>query len=312
MSAIFEGPYPDGFQSNRSDAGQQSGGAVGCAKLDAAGSFLVDRYEVKFLVEEVPLVSDGLSDYTLGEVVAELLGNPSAAQTARRGAWGSDGVGRSVQARGGTASIASSSLSLSLTGARMPLFYRGAGLVQAGDLVPEDMAAADWRFGSSAFVARGGQGVLRTAGAQVQSLAAETTASYADYVGEALDGVRRVCAFQAEIPLLPGVCWGEFYLRAGFTGSVQVLYYTTEQGAVTDRLAAPLGLKFFYRVQESTAATYRSARTGLPYDFLSGAEQICRASLPLEGRHGVYRLQVPQDVAPRAMANLSIIVKGDV
>ena len=171
----------------------------------------------------------------------------------------------------------------------MPLFYRGAGLVQAGDLVPEDMAAADWRFGSSAFVARGGQGVLRTAGAQVQSLAAETTASYADYVGESLDGVRRVCAFQAEIPLLPGVCWGEFYLRAGFTGSVQVLYYTTEQGVVTDRLAAPLGLKFFYRVQESAAATYRSARTGLPYDFLSGAEQICRASLPLEGRLRVVR-----------------------
>ena len=319
MSAIFEGPYPDGFQSNRTDAGQQSGGAVGCAKLDAAGSFLVDRYEVKFLVEEP--ADNGMnvlpSDFTLGEVLAELLTNTSS-QWARRSAW-TGGV--RIGTRGGTASITSSN-SAALVPASVPaskkppLFYTDNYLVQAGLLTPTDMAASDWKFALPAAMysatPRSGQGVLRTAGAQVQSLAAETTASYADYVGESLDGVRRVCAFQAEIPLLPGVCWGEFYLRAGFTGSVQVLYYTTEQGAVTDRLAAPLGLKFFYRVQESTAATYRSARTGLPYDFLSGAEQICRASLPLEGRHGVYRLQVPQDVAPGAMASLSIIVKGDV
>ena len=327
MSAIFEGPYPDGFQSNLTDAGQQSGGVVGCAQLSGglgSASFLVDRYEVKFVVQEVPLVTDGnggvgVSNYTFGEVLAELLGNPSVSQAAWRGSWGVSAGQRKLTTRGGTASIASSSVAPTFAGVggKMPFFYRGAGsptvpVVQAGDLVPEDMAASDWRFGGGVVVARGGQGVLRTAGAQVQSLAGETTSSYADYVGETLDGVRRSCVFQAEIPLLPGVCWGEFYLRAGFSGRVQVLFYTTDRGAVTDRLAAQLGLKFFYHVQESAAAAYRSARTGMAYDFLSGSEQICRAALPMEGRHGVYRLHVPSDIPPGTMANLSIFVKGDV
>lgn len=330
MSAIFEGPYPDGFQSNRTDAGQQSGGVVGCAQLSGgigSASFLVDRYEVKFIVEEVPadtVSGNGMnvlpSDFTLGEVLAELLTNTSSAQWASRSAWTG---GERIGTRGGTASIASSN-SAALVPASVPaskkppLFYTDNYLVQAGGLTPTDMAASDWKFTlptamfphqSYSTMPRSGQGVLRTAGAQVQSLAAETTASYADYVGEALDGVRRSCVFQAEIPLLPGVCWGEFYLRAGFSGRVQVLFYTTDRGAVTDRLAAQLGLKFFYRVQESAAATYRSARPGLAYDFLSGSEQICRASLPMEGRHGVYRLHVPQDIAPGTMANLSIFVK---
>jgi hypothetical protein len=174
------------------------------------------------------------------------------------------------------------------------------------------MAAADWRFGSTPVVQMDSQGILYTVGASVQTLAAESAWSYADYVGEALDGAQRACAFQAEIPLLPGVCWGEFYLRAGFSGRVQVLFYTTDRGAVSDRLAAQLGLKFFYRVQESAASPYRGAREGLGYDVASGDEQIFRAELSLEGRHGVYRLHVPQDVAPGAMANLSIFVKGDI
>lgn len=325
MTAIFEGPYPDGFLSNFTDAGQQSGGQVGCADLAAEGSFVVDRYQVKFIVEDVPLVTDGnggvgSSDYSLGEVIAELLANPNAGQRAWRGAWAAQ---RSLQARVGTDAISSSNLTAwfaglgdsdaYVAGDRVPLFYRaGGGLVQAGDLTPDDMAAADWRFNVAPVMARGGSGVLRTAGSKVQSIAAETVFSHADYVGEALDGVRRTCAFQAEIPLLPGVCWGEFYLRSGFSGHVQVLFYTTDQGAVTNSLVAQLGLKFFYGVQESAASPYRSARTGLGYDLVSGSEQICRATVPLEGRHGVYRLHVPEGVAPGAMANLSIIVKGDI
>jgi hypothetical protein len=322
MTATFEGPYPEGFQSNLTDAGQQSGGQVGCAPLDATGSFIVERFEVKFIVEEVPLVTDGgggvgASDYTLGEVLTELLVNPSFAQKAWRGAWKDRPSPLFLAARGATASITSSSLSALPLG-KMPLFYRYVSsieapetlrLVQAGDLTPEDLAAADWRFSSVAALDRSAQGILRTAGVQVQSLAAETDVRYADFVGEALDGMRRTTAFQAEISLLAGVSWGEFFLRAGFSGEMQVLFYTTLHGVLTERLEAELGVKLFYSVQEGGATRYRSAQEGLSYDLASGSEQIFQATLPVEGRHGVYRLHVPGDVAPGTMANLSIIVK---
>jgi hypothetical protein len=317
MSAIFEGPYPDGFQSNLTDAGQQSGGVVGCANLNAVGSFLVDRYEVKFIVEEVPAdtVSGGTvlpSDFTLGEVLAELLTNASSSQWATRSAWTS---GVRIGTRGGTASVASSNSAASVPASvpaskKPPLFYTDSALVQAGLLTPTDMAASDWKFALPAATPRGRQGVLRTAGVVLQAIATETDVNYADYVGEALDGHRRVCAFQSEIPLLPGVSWGEFYLRAAFSGHVSILFYTTQAGALTPSLAARLGVKTFARVQESTASRYRGAREGLGYDFASSETmQVCRASLPMEGRHGVYRLHVPSDIPPGTMANLSIFVK---
>jgi hypothetical protein len=326
MTAIFEGPYPDGFQSNLTDAGQQSGGAVGCANLNTVGSFLVDRYEVKFIVEEVPadVTSGGTvlpSDFTLGEVLAELLTNTSSAQWATRSAW-TGGV--RVRTRGGTASVASSNSAASVPASvpaskKPPLFYTDNALVPAGLLTPTDMAASDWKFAlptamfpheSYSTTPRSGQGVLRTAGVVLQAIAAETDVNYADYVGEALDGQRRVCAFQSEIPLLPGVSWGEFYLRAAFSGVVSILFYTTQAGALTPSLAARLGVKTFARVQESTSNRYRGAREDLGYDFTSSETmQVCRAAVPMEGRHGVYRLHVPQDIAPGTMANLSIFVK---
>jgi len=317
MTAIFEGPYPDGFQSNLTDAGQQSGGVVGCANLNTVGSFLVDRYEVKFIVEEVPadVTSGGTvlpSDFTLGEVLAELLTNASSAQWATRSSWTS---GVRVRTRGGTASVASSNSAASVPASvpaskKPPLFYTDSALVQAGLLTPTDMAASDWKFALPAATPRGRQGVLRTAGVVLQAIATETDVNYADYVGEALDGQRRVCAFQSEIPLLPGVSWGEFYLRAAFSGVVSILFYTTQAGALTPSLAARLGVKTFARVQESTASRYRGAREDLGYDFTSGETmQVCRAAVPMEGRHGVYRLHVPQDIAPGTMANLSIFVK---
>jgi hypothetical protein len=224
-----------------------------------------------------------------------------------------------IGTRAGTASVASSNSLGRLLAPKLPLFYTDSALVQAGLLTPTDMAASDWKFTlptamfpheSYSTTPRSGQGVLRTAGTALQAIAAETDVNYADYVGEALDGQRRVCAFQSEIPLLPGVSWGEFYLRAAFSGIVSILFYTTQAGALTPSLAARLGVKTFARVQESTASRYRGAREGLGYDFASSETmQVCRASLPLEGRHGVYRLHVPQDIAPRTMANLSIFVK---
>lgn len=339
MTAIFEGPYPDGFQSTLTDAGQQSGGQPGCADLGTRGSFVVERYEVKFLITEVPGVTDGVdagtvvpTTYTLGEALAELLINPSNSQTMRRRAW--EGT-RCIGARGVTTRVTRSDVAgvapASVPAKASRLFYHfpsadrtdyptPAGilaapvrLVHAGDVTPQDLAASDWVLSIAGVVPRGQRGVLRTAGVQTQSLSAETALDYADYVGEALDGERRVCAFQAEVPILPGVTWGEFYMTSGFTGAVTLLYYTLRAGVVLETPAAELGVKFFHRIQEAGSEAYRDPdAVGLAYDAVSAAEGIYRAVLPVESRQGIFRLSAPLDAPPGAVANLSIFLAREV